>query len=359
MNNRIMEGSLKTLLLFDPEVRHYRQPVYNFFQTEFKKHGYNLKVVYDKKLKDIQDDLFVGIDYTFANFNSIIKTNECRVIILFVWLHYKFLLPFMLYQRIKGIKTITWTHGINLLKKRRPIKNRLYYLRQRLAHALIIYSKNEKKYINASHKKLFIANNTLNFYDFPGLNLKKEELKRKYHLEKKKIILFVGRILVPGRKINTLIELAGKLDNNYKILVIGPGLKDKLATQIENIENIHYYGAVYDPVEIAEFYSLSDLFCMPGPIGLAINHAFYYGLPVVTEEGEHGPEITYLEHGKNGFLYKKNDIEDLKAKVLYLLENPEEYIQFSKNAKEIIETEASIENMAKGFVEAIKYAESR
>ena len=354
-----MEPSLKTLLLFDPEVRHYRQPVYKYFQTEFKKHGYNLKVVYDKKLKDIQDDLYVGIEYTFANFNAVIKDRECRVIILFVWLHYTFLLPFMLFQRIKGIKTITWTHGINLLKKRRLIKNRLYYLRQRLAHALIIYSKNEKKYIKASHKKLFIANNTLNFYDFPGVNLNKEELKRKYHLENKKIILFVGRISVPGRKINALIELAGKLDNNYKILVIGPGLKDKSVTQIEKAENIHYYGAVYDPLKIAEFYSLADLFCMPGPIGLAINHAFYYGLPVVTEKGEHGPEIAYLEHGKNGFLYKKNDIRDLKAKVLYLLEDPEEYSQFSNNAKRIIETEASIEDMVKGFVAAIQYVESR
>jgi glycosyltransferase involved in cell wall biosynthesis len=279
------------------------------------------------------------------------------LIILFVWLRYTFLLPFMLYCRLKGIKTITWSHGINLLKKRRPIKNRFYYLRQRLARALIIYSENEKKYIKASHRKLFIANNTLNFHDFPEINLEKEELKRKYHLEKKKIILFVGRISVPGRKIEALIELAGKLDDNYMILVIGPGLRDELVAQIEKSENIRYYGAVYDPVKIAEIYSLSDLFCMPGPIGLAINHAFYYGLPVVTEEGEHGPEIAYLEQGRNGFLYKKNDIEDLRAKVLYLLENPEEYNRFSKNAKETIEREASIERMVKVFVDAVRYAE--
>lgn len=349
---------MKTVLLFDAETQHYRQSIYKFFREEFEKHGYRLKVVYDKRLNKISGDLFLGIDYTFKNFTTVIEENHCSLIILFVWLRYKFLLPFMLYHRLKGVKMVTWSHGINLLKRRQPIKNRLYYLRQRLAHALIIYSENEKKYINAAHKKLFIAHNTLNFYDFPGVNLKKEELKRKYHLEKKKIILFVGRVSVPGRKIESLIELAGKLDGNYMILVIGPGLGDELVAQIEKTENIRYWGAIYDPLKIAEIYSLSDLFCMPGPIGLAINHAFYYGLPVVTEEGEHGPEITYLEHGKNGFLYKKNDIEDLETKVLYLLEAPGEYNRFSKNAKETIETEASIENMMGAFVDAVKYAES-
>lgn len=354
-----MSPALKTLLLFDPEVRHYRQPVYKYFQTEFKKHGYNLKVVYDKKLKDIQDDLYVGIEYTFANFNTIIKDHECRVIILFVWLHYTFLLPFMLYQRIKGIKTITWTHGINLLKKKQPLKNWFYYLRQRLAHALIIYSKNEKKYIKASHRKLFIANNTLNFYDFPVIKQSKEELKKKYNFEKKKIILFVGRINVCNRKMEDLIELAKNLGNDYLILIIGPGIKDEVVIKIKEAKNIHYYGAIYEPLKIAEIYSLSDIFCMPGSIGLAINHAFFYGLPVVVEDVEHNPEIIYLKEGQNGFLYKKGDIEDLRDKIQYLLENPEQYKQFSENAREIIKKEASIENMVKGFIGAIRYAESR
>lgn len=353
-----MSSSLKTLLIFDAETQHYRQSIFRYFQKVFKEHGYNLKVVYDNKLNDIQGDLFIGIDYTFANFNRIIRDNDCPLIILFVWLRYKFLLPFMLYQRMKGIKMITWSHGINLLKKRQPIKNQFYYLRQRLAHALIIYSKNEKKYIKVSHRKLFIANNTLNFYDFPVISQSKKELKKKYNFEKKKIILFVGRMNVCNRKMEYLIELAKNLGNDYMILIIGPGIPDELVIGIEETKNIHYYGPVYDPIKIAELYSLSDIFCMPGAIGLAINHAFYYGLPVVVEDGEHNPEIIYLKDGQNGFLYKKGDIEDLKARVLYLLENPEQYNQFSKKAKETIKTEAAIENMAKAFIDAIKYAEN-
>jgi hypothetical protein len=49
-----MSRSLKTLLLFDPEIRHYRQSVYSYFQKELKTHGYDLKVVYDKKRNNLE-----------------------------------------------------------------------------------------------------------------------------------------------------------------------------------------------------------------------------------------------------------------------------------------------------------------
>jgi len=35
-------------------------------------------------------------------------------------------------------------------------------------------------------------------------------------------------------------------------------------------------GPIYDNKIINEYYKLSDIFFMPGMIGLAINHAFYF-----------------------------------------------------------------------------------
>ena len=179
---------MKNLILFDQDTQHYRQSIYHYFREEFKKFDYNLIVVYDKKLNNIKNDkdFFIGIDYTFHSFNKIIKYFNCRIIIQFVWLRYKFLLPFMIFNKIRGVKTIVWSHGINLQNKNKVIKNQFYYLRQHLANALIIYSKNEKQYIKASHKKLIIANNTLNFNEFPVIKLSKNELKHKYGFEKKK-----------------------------------------------------------------------------------------------------------------------------------------------------------------------------
>jgi glycosyltransferase involved in cell wall biosynthesis len=353
-----MSGSLKTLLLFDAETRHYRQPVYTYFQREFKKHGYDLKVVYDKNLDDIQDGLFTGIDYTWANFNRIIKDNNCRLIILFVWLRYTFLLPFMLYNRLRGIKTITWSHGINLQDRHNTLKNQFYYLRQRLAHALIIFSRNETQYIKASHKKLFAANNTLNFHDFPQIGASKNQLKERYGFAGKQVVLCVGRLNTNNRKLSYLLQgFAACSPTGFVLVIVGPGVSPDQEIRIKGMENVHYLGTVYDPVKINEVYKMADIFCMPGAIGLAINQAFYHGLPVVMEDVPHGPEGIYLKEGQNGFLFKKGDIEDMMKKIQALCRDKNLYDQFSNHARKTIQQGASVENMFNGFLEAVRYVE--
>jgi glycosyltransferase involved in cell wall biosynthesis len=42
---------------------------------------------------------------------------------------------------------------------------------------------------------------------------------------------------------------------------------------------------------------------LPGTVGLAVNHAFAFGRPVVTRQNSlHPPEITYIEPGRNGII---------------------------------------------------------
>ncbi len=349
---------METIILFDAETQHYRQSIYKFFRKEFEKKGYRLIVAYDKQLNSIEDDggLFTGIDYTHKNFSNLIREHRCRLIILFVWLRYKFLLPFMLANRIKGIKMITWSHGINLQNKDNRLMNRFYYLRQRLAHALIIFSDNERQYIRASHKKLFVANNTLNFHDFPIINASKEELKKKHRFNGKKVVLCVGRMNINNRKADYLLEGFEKSPPTDTVMVIvGPGLTEAQEKRAGAIENVHVLGAVYDPVKINEIYKLADIFCMPGAIGLAVNHAFYYGVPVVVEDVDQGPEAVYLKHGQNGYLFKEAGIEDMMSKIKTLLQDKDLYESFSTRALETIKEEASIENMLAGFLEAIDY----
>ena len=94
---------------------------------------------------------------------------------------------------------------------------------------------------------------------------------------------------------------------------------------------------------------MADVFSVPGHVGLGLNQAFYWGLPVVTEDGSQPPEINYLINGRNGFIVPNNDLRDLKEKILYLLTEDLAREEFSKNAKEDILKHASIENMFNGF----------
>ena len=180
----------------------------------------------------------------------------------------------MIYNRMNGINTIVWSHGINLQKRKQRIRKLPYYFRQYLANALIIYSKDQKQYIKASHKKLFIANNTLNFHDFPKIIETKEEIKAQKGLSNKKIIISVGRFNTNNRKVSHLTKLAELLDSSYHILIIGPGLSGNQIKKIDTLSNIEYCGPIYDVYEVCKLFKGSDLFIMPGAIGLAILKPF-------------------------------------------------------------------------------------
>jgi glycosyltransferase involved in cell wall biosynthesis len=94
---------------------------------------------------------------------------------------------------------------------------------------------------------------------------------------------------------------------------------------------------------------MADVFSIPGHVGLGLNQAFYFGLPVVTEEGGQPPEIHYLINGRNGFIVPSNNLDELKSKILYLVENDDIRKKFGENAKKDILDRGSISNMFQGF----------
>ncbi len=347
----------KNIILFDQDTQIYRQKIYYHFREKFKSIDYNLVIIYDRELCSInsEDSLFVGIKYSFTSLYKTIQKYRSNIIISFVWLRYKFILPILLLNRIRGVKSIVWSHGINLQKKDQPLKNILYYLRQYLANALIIYTPNQSRYIRTNHSKLFIAYNTLNFYSFPEILLSKEDLKSKYNLAGNNVILTVARFDMNNRKVDHLIELSDLIEKSFHILIIGPGLTKEQILQIESRKNIKYLGPIYDEKIICEYYKMSDIFVMPGAIGLALNQAFYFGTPVILESVPQGPEAYYLSDGNNGLYYKKGDVLDLNKKIRKLMSSTKNYLRYSENAEKDILNKGSIEKMLDGFMDAIKY----
>ena len=98
---------------------------------------------------------------------------------------------------------------------------------------------------------------------------------------------------------------------------------------------------------------MADVFSIPGKIGLGINQAMYWGLPVVTEDVRHSPEIIYLENGVNGFIVRQHSAKELAEKCNYLLSDPDTYLKFSESAKSLIIKNADIDKMCDGFIDAI------
>ena len=54
------------------------------------------------------------------------------------------------------------------------------------------------------------------------------------------------------------------------------------------------------------------------------------GMPLITTYNTSGPD--FIEEGKDGFLIEAQDVEAIKNKVRYFLQNPEEVKRMGQNA---------------------------
>ncbi|OHD76114.1 MAG: hypothetical protein A2V99_03540 [Spirochaetes bacterium RBG_16_67_19] len=115
--------------------------------------------------------------------------------------------------------------------------------------------------------------------------------------------LFCGR-LYRGKRIPFLLQVAVEIRRLlpwFHLVIIGEGPERELVEDLSKWEKgIHFVGAKVGKQKAA-FFRLAQVFLNPGVVGLAILDAFAGGLPFITTDiPHHGPEIDYLENGKNG-----------------------------------------------------------
>lgn len=346
------------VLLISNEIFHYRIGVYNYFLDEFSKHNIKFSVLSNKH-QESRDEIKFELhlqDFNFIRYKKKIIQIKPDIVILF--LHLRDLIIFRLFVFLKKnkIPVIYWNHGIDLQDPDSFVKNFLYKIFHRMSDAIILYSPNELNYLRQSvHYKTFIANNTLNYYSIPVIKKSKQEIKDQLGLEFEKIVLFVSRIR-ENKRLDMLIKAFKTFGSRkWGLVIVGPGLSENDATLIRLQPNIIYLGAIFEDIKINEIYKMSDILCIPGAIGLSINMAMFWGLPCITTNCKHGPEIYYLKDGFNGFIV--NTQSELEEKLNLLLSNTKLLYTFSLNARLVVEKEASMENMFQGFLNAIKYLE--
>lgn len=217
-------------------------------------------------------------------------------------------------------------------------------------------------------ESLFVAQNTL---DTDTLFEQRERLeeegqpsvRRRLGLPNQPTLVFVGQ-LVPRKGTQELLDTFSQLrrERGATLLVIGDGpergpMEARVAA--EGIRNVHFLGSIPDSETIAPYLFASDLMLLPGYVGLAINHAFSMGLPLVSQHAPagipfHGPEIESLVHGENGLLVARNVPGALLNGVQQVLANRE---QFARNAQTYAAEYLTLDNMVDGLMGAIEHAE--
>jgi glycosyltransferase involved in cell wall biosynthesis len=266
--------------------------------------------------------------------------------------------PLAHWLKLKRIPFAFWTKGGNWDHRNSRSRYYLFNYLHALSDGLILYASSCKELIDARfHGKSFVANNTLNLFAFPAIAETKDDIKRQLGLTFKKVVLFVGNMAAGNgrKKVDHLIELFRLLDReDVGLVLVGAGLSNELQQRL-NRRNTVYLGDIHDPedTEISRVFKMADICAIPGHVGLGLNQALYWGLPVVTEEGDHPPEIGYLRPGRNGFLVPKGDLAAFADSMLYLLDNDEVRAEFSRNAAEDILRDASPERMFEGFRDCV------
>lgn len=349
---------MKKVLLVSNKVFHYRVSNYNYFAGRFREEGWEFHVRANEIQKNNPFPLefdFREMLFCFGAYKREIERLKPDAVILFLHLKNLMIWPLLHWLKLKGIPVIYWNKGINLEVRNPRLRNLPFYYIHSVCDGIVLYSKNEIKDIKPKNRyKVWIANNAVNFTAFPDIAETPAEIKAEFNIPFEKVVLFVGRMR-PVKKVEHLIAIFNEIDEpGCGCVIVG----DKMGYDLDALirgRNIRYLGEIFDSgnIQISKLFKMSDLFVIPGDVGLGMNQAFYWGLPVVTEDGLQPPEIHYLTAGRNGFIVPGNDLAALKEKTLLLLKDDALRAEFSRNAREDIRRDASVETMFQGFLQCL------
>lgn len=166
-------------------------------------------------------------------------------------------------------------------------------------------------------------------------------------LEGAPVYLFIARPTAPKRLDVAIdaVRLLAARGVRAHLLVVGDGAAlPTYRAQASDLDAVRFLGEVHDEDELAALFAAADLVFIPGAVGLAVNHAFAYGRPLVTAHGVHGPEMVIAEDGRNAVIVDACEPERFASELEALGRSPERLRALQAGAAE---TEvASVDAMA-------------
>ena len=157
--------------------------------------------------------------------------------------------------------------------------------------------------------------------------------------------MFVGK-LIKRKGANLLLEALKilkynyRLNNNCNFLIVGDGfMRNQLKKFVKDSElkNIKFY-PFKNQNELKKIYRSADVFIMSStrePWGLTVNEAMAAGNAVISSDNV-GSSYDLIKNGKNGFIFKNGNAQDLANKIVKIVKNKKKLEKFKLESINII-----------------------
>lgn len=361
-------------VVFQRVVAHYRLPIFERLYREF---GWIVATSRSapeyKKLVHEDYDFIRRFDIQFPNPDNpfeakvpirqiIAETKATAVISEFgMRINSTFELPWIRRTRGKPI-VLFWSHGFNMERGLTTAKQKLAQaprvVLSRLVDGHLCYSEEGREFLARfmPRERLFVAPNTL---DVDSLNIAGRDVAPAPAPGRPHLIA-VGR-LTPDKEIPRLVRLFLGLKAQIPgaaLTIIGDGPdaeKVRAAAGQELGKSIIMPGAEYDESKLAAYYHSADAAVFSGAVGLSVNHALAYGLPVIafarTPEGPfHHPEIAYVIDGVTGRRVPTySDEAMIGALREFLTQYPDPKAAFASSIRTYVQENLTLDGMIREF----------
>jgi glycosyltransferase involved in cell wall biosynthesis len=226
----------------------------------------------------------------------------------------------LLSRRRHGPKVALWGHGVRGVKPATRLERLVERRLTKAAHWFFAYTQSGADHVVSygfPRDRVTIVQNTIDVSELgehrdrtPKADV--EELRASLRIPERRVCLYVGGLDAPKR-LGFLLEassLVAQRVPDFTLVVAGDGdERHVIERALPTSPWLRYVGRATGR-DKARLGALSELMLMPGAVGLVAVDSFALKTPIVTTDWPfHGPEVKYLEDGRNA-LFSRDDVAE-------------------------------------------------
>jgi glycosyltransferase involved in cell wall biosynthesis len=244
--------------------------------------------------------------------------------------------------------------------RKKPVTGRLFSRLLLNADKVVTLTKeNQKRCLEVGYKpqQLVQIPNGVPLFELPSSN-RRAELRKKL-MGSTDIQFVVVSNLLPNKRIDLFIKALAELNGSIppcRAYILGEGSELASVTNMVRKHKLNdriFFPGHIDNVE--DYLCTADIAVHPScteGMSNAILEQMSHALPVIAADIEPNKDI--ITDGKDGILFKNNDVESLKVKIRQLVNNAQLRKQIGAAARKTIEQKFSITTIADKYIETYK-----